>query len=74
MEETANIEKVYTELLALKKEIDFIKRHMVDADSVLTPEEEDRLDESLIEFKEGKTISLEELEKERKNVKNRVFK
>lgn len=37
---------------------------MVDVDSILTSEEE-RLNKSLTEFKEGKTVSLEEIEKER---------
>lgn len=65
---------IMTKLDVIKAELDYIKQHMVDVDCILTPEEEEKLDESLIEFKERKTTSLEELEKERKNVKNRVFK
>jgi len=65
---------IISKLDMIKAELDFIKSHMIDADCVLTPEEEERLDESLIEFEEGKTISLEGLEKERKNAKTRVFK
>ena len=65
---------IMTKLDVIKAELDYIKQHIVDVDCILTPEEEEKLDESLIEFKERKTTSLEELEKERKNVKNRVFK
>jgi len=65
---------IMNKLDMIKAELDYIKQHMVDVDCILTPDEEERLDESLVEFEEGKTISLEELEKERKNVKSRVFK
>lgn len=65
---------IIDKLNMIKAELDYIKEHMVDVDTILTLEEEKRLDESLKESREGKTISLEELEKERKNVKNRVFK
>ena len=37
---------------------------MVDRDEILTKEQEARLEKGLIELKEGKTISLEEFEKE----------
>ena len=37
---------------------------MIDADIIISEEEEGRLDESLDEFKEGKTTSHEKLKKE----------
>ena len=43
-----------------------IKEHMVDVDTVLTPDEKERLEESLEDFEEGKTTSLEDFEKEMK--------
>ncbi|MEK6800657.1 MAG: hypothetical protein AABY05_01880 [Nanoarchaeota archaeon] len=58
----------------IKAELDYIKEHMVDVDTILTSEEEEILEQSIKEFKEGKTTSLEELEKERENAKYRVFK
>ena len=39
---------------------------MIDIDTILTPEEEERLEESLHDFKEGKTTSLPEFEEEMK--------
>jgi len=36
---------------------------MVDVDTILTIDEERRLEESLEEYKEGKTIKLEDFEK-----------
>lgn len=65
---------ILSKLDMIKAELDYIKKHMVDADSILTVEEEERLEQSLREFEEGKTISLEELEKKRKNVKGRFLK
>ena len=40
--------------------------HIIDEDTILTPEEEIRLEESLKEHKEGKTTLLEDFEKEMK--------
>jgi len=68
MEETINMEKVYREILALKREVNFIKDHMVDVDLILTPEENSELDESLKELEEGKTFSLEDIKKDREDV------
>ena len=39
---------------------------MVDADTILTPEEEIKLDESLKKYREGKATLLEDFEKEMK--------
>ena len=64
MEETANIQKIYLEILALKREIDFIKKHMFDPDTIMTTKEEERYERAMQELKEGKTISLEDLKKE----------
>ncbi len=50
----------------IKEELDYIKSHMIDVDTILTPEEEVRLDESLDDFKKGRTTSLQEFEEEMK--------
>ncbi len=64
MAETINMEKMYREILALKSEVQFIKTHMFDPDTIMTTEEEERYERAMQELQEGKTISLEDLEKE----------
>ena len=64
------IKQVMEKLDTIKLELDFIKKHMVDVDTILTLREEARLEESLEDLKKGRTISLEEFQKEMKNVKN----
>ena len=64
MEEIINIEKMYRELLALRREVQFIKTHMFDPDTIMTTEEEERYQRAMCELKEGKTTSFEDLEKE----------
>jgi len=64
MAETINMEKVYMEILALRKEVQFIKTHMFDPDTIMTTEEEERFERAMKEYKKGKTISLEDLKKE----------
>ena len=64
MTETINMEKMYKELLALRKEVQFIKTHMVNQDTIMTTEEEERYERAMQEYKEGKTISLKDLKKE----------
>ncbi len=48
----------------IKKGIDFIKEYMVDADTLLSPEEAILLHQAREEEKRGETISLEQLKKE----------
>ena len=67
MSETININKIYETLVELKREVNFIKNHMVDVDVILTPEENIELDESLKELEKGKTFSLEDIKKDREN-------
>jgi len=57
-------QKILDELREIKVEITFIKEHMVDADTILTPEEEKRLDKTLGEFKKGKSIPLEDFKRD----------
>jgi len=61
----AIIEKeIWEELKVIRRELEYIKEHMVDVDTVLTREEERILDESLREFEEGEATKLEDFEKE----------
>ncbi|MBS3156528.1 hypothetical protein J4413_04855 [Candidatus Woesearchaeota archaeon] len=64
MAEVINVKKIYDELIGLKKEIIFIKRHMFDPDVIMTSEEARRFEQAMKEFKRGKTTSYENLKKE----------
>jgi hypothetical protein len=64
MAETVNMEKMYRELLALRKEVHDIKNHMVEIDVIMTPEEEVQLEETLELHKKGKTRRFEDLKAE----------
>jgi uncharacterized membrane protein YgcG len=60
------VPNIASELKAIREDLDYIKKHMVDADTILTKEEERRLNQSLKEYREGKGVSLEDLKKEPK--------
>ena len=64
MVETINMEKMYREILALRKEVHDIKNHMVEIDDIMTPEEETQLEETLELHKKGKTKRFEDLKAE----------
>jgi len=66
--------KISEDLEFLKQKIVNIESNMIDIDCVLTPQENANLDESLRELEEGKITSLEDFEKERKNVEDWDFK
>ena len=52
------------ELKAIRKDLAYIKEHMVDIDTILTPEEEKILEEGITEFKDGKSINIEDLKRD----------
>ena len=54
---------ILKEIGELKKEIAYIKEHMIDLDRILTDEEIIMLKEAEKEFVEGKTIKLEDIER-----------
>ena len=53
--------EVIQELKTIKRDLEYIKLHMVDIDVILTPEEDKILEEGLEEFEAGKTVSLSDL-------------
>ncbi|HLC32267.1 MAG TPA: hypothetical protein VJJ82_00410 [Candidatus Nanoarchaeia archaeon] len=57
---------IVTELKAIRRDLNYIKEHMVDVDTILTPSEERVLEQSLKDYKEGKTVSLSEFERRKK--------
>ena len=59
----SEIKQILKKLETMKSDLDYIKEHMVDADTILTKEEENILEKGLKEYKEGKTISLDEFKK-----------
>ena len=60
------VKQILDELKFIKEELHYIKVHMVDADTILTAEEKQLLEESIKNEKAGRLTSLEEL----KNVRN----
>ena len=64
MSEAVLSREIAVELKAIRKELEYIKEHMVDVDMILTPEEEKRLEESLKAHREGKTVKLEDFERQ----------
>jgi len=64
MAEIINMKKMYREILALRREVQLIKNHMVEIDVIMTPEEETQLEETLELHKKGKTKRLNDLKKE----------
>jgi len=56
--------QILNELKEIKKDLKFIKSHMVDRDTVLDEDDKIAIREARKELKEGKTISHEDLKKE----------
>ncbi len=56
--------QIMQELKEIRQELNFIKQHMVDADTILTKEEVVLLDEALEEHKRGETTTIDDLRKE----------
>ena len=57
-----NSKNILEELRVIREDLHYIKKHMVDIDMFLTAEEENMLDDSLKEYIEGKTTSLEKFQ------------
>ena len=52
------------ELKVIREDLQYIREHMVDVDMILTPEEEDVLNQSVNEFRDGKTTKLHDLKRD----------
>jgi|GEM_PF-1185731 len=72
MEQASIPKEIIEELKMIRRDLDYIKKHMIDVDTILTIDEERRLEESLEEYKEGKTINF--LRRSRKETYNRIIK
>ena len=64
MLETINSREIVHELRAIREDIDFIKDHMVDIDSIMTEDDYLSLNEYRDEKLSGKLTSHEELKRE----------
>jgi len=60
--------EVIKELKTIKRDLEYIKLHMVDIDVILTPEEDKILEEGLEEFEAGKTVSLSDLKRDGREI------
>ena len=56
--------RIFDELIFIKAELNKIKEHMVDVDSIISEEERQLVRESRIHEKEGKLISLTDFKKQ----------
>ncbi len=63
MQETQFEKQVLVELKEIKQELDTIKDHMIDVDTILTKEEHILLDESFKNEKEGKLVPLDKVKR-----------
>ena len=59
---------ILEKLKKIEKEVGEIKEHMVDVDTILTAEERIMIDKSIKHEKDGKLVSLEDIE----NVRNKT--
>lgn len=60
----AEVDQILQELKGIRKDLRYIKEHMVDVDMIITPKEEARIEQALKEYKEGKTTSLKDVKLE----------
>jgi hypothetical protein len=63
MQETQFEKQVLVELKEIKQELDTIKDHMVDVDTILTREEHILLDESIKNEREEKLVPLDKVKR-----------
>ena len=61
--------QIMDELKSIKDELHYIKVHMVDVDTILTAEEKQLLDKSIVNEKAGNLTSLEVLKNVRSNAR-----
>jgi len=60
--------KILKELKEIRVDINFIKNNMIDADCILTTEEEKILEQGLEEYKQGKTTRFEDFDREMQEI------
>jgi len=68
MEQQILNKEILEELKKIRIDINILKENTIDPDTILTPEEEAIHKQGLKELENGETFTLEDIEKERKNV------
>ncbi len=63
MSETT-LQVIHEELKAIKSDLAYVKKHMLDVDSILTEEDHEALKQAEKEHQKGKTIKLKDLKKQ----------
>ncbi|MDP3640521.1 MAG: hypothetical protein Q8R53_04975 [Nanoarchaeota archaeon] len=58
------VQSITEELKAIREDVQFIKTHLFDPDTIMTIDEERRFQQALQELKTGKTTPLSALKKE----------
>ncbi|HLC52347.1 MAG TPA: hypothetical protein VJI98_03845 [Candidatus Nanoarchaeia archaeon] len=61
---TTETKIILEKLDLIQSELDYIKEHMFDPDTIMTTEESKRFEQSMKELNEGKTTPLSKLKKE----------
>ncbi len=64
MAELVSVEKLFKEIKDIKEDVSFIKTHMFHSDAIMTPEEGNRFDQAMKNFREGKTTPIAALKKD----------
>jgi len=60
--------EIVKELKEIKKELAFIKVHMIDRDEFMTPEEKKEHAQGMEEYRKGETLTLREFKKQMESV------
>ncbi len=64
MAEAMNSKDMISELKAIREDLDYLKEHMVDIDSIMTEDDFIAVMKAREEKKHGKLVKLEDLKKE----------
>ncbi len=64
MAEVVTVKTLHNEVVELKKEVEYIKNHMLDPDMVMTPEENERFEQSMQDLADGKAVPLDQVKRE----------
>ena len=59
----AALQTIQMELKLIRSDLEYLKEHIVDVDSILTDDDLEALKQAKKEHKEGKTVKLEDLKK-----------
>ncbi len=64
MAEVVTVETLHNQLIELKKDMEYIKNHMLDPDLVMSTEESERFEQSMKDLADGKAVPLDQVKRE----------